>query len=341
MVIFQHFWEMNHASDDRLRPWLFFCAGHEAVILFFVLSGFVLSHQLRNFEFNNYGNFILKRFFRIYPAYYVAILLSASLLLLIKHYIPSALAGNNLTDWFYIWSQTTFDKTMILGSLTLLYHEGNSLDVATWSLFYEMWLSIFFPILLWLIWRSHWLINCAVISFLLISSYLLYAHGDLLGNSWQGILYYGWYFILGVFIYRFYGKLILLANPLFLFFGVLLYFSNYILFGKISNRMLHELIIALGSALIIINSIHNQWFKVFLSWLPFRFYGKVSYSLYLFHLPILFGLSYLLLPHYSIIAVKIITFILASIIAWCGYYGLELPNINFINYLLFRRKNAK
>ena len=46
MVVFQHFWEMNHASDDRLRPWWFFCAGHEAVIFFFVLSGFLITYLI-------------------------------------------------------------------------------------------------------------------------------------------------------------------------------------------------------------------------------------------------------------------------------------------------------
>ena len=62
MVIFHHFWEMNHPSDDRLRPWLFFCAGHEAVIFFFVLSGFVLSNQLRNFKFLETSKKSLKSF---------------------------------------------------------------------------------------------------------------------------------------------------------------------------------------------------------------------------------------------------------------------------------------
>lgn len=342
MVIFQHFWEMNNPSDDRLRPWLFFCAGHEAVILFFVLSGFVLSNQLRNFTANDYGQFVLKRIFRIYPAYYVAIGLSALLLVTIKHFIPSTLDGHNLTDWFYVWSQTIFDKTMTLGSITLIYHEGNSLDVATWSLFYEMWLSLAFPVLLWLIWRSSWITNCITVLGLFGLSCYFYTHGDLLGNAWQSIIYYSWYFILGLLIYHLHERIKPVASGFILILGVLFYFSNYLLFGKISNRLVHEIIISFGSAIILINGIHNEWFKQVLNWLPFRFYGKISYSLYLFHLPVLFGLSYLLLPHYSTFIVKISTFIIASFIAALGYYLLELPSINLINtYLKSRRSNAK
>lgn len=85
MVILQHFWEMNHASDARLKPWLFFYAGHEAVILFFVLSGFVLSYQLREFRWTEYSLFVWKRIRRIYPAYYASILFSCLLLILIRY----------------------------------------------------------------------------------------------------------------------------------------------------------------------------------------------------------------------------------------------------------------
>lgn len=330
MVVFQHFWEMNHASDYRLRPWWFFCAGHEAVIFFFVLSGFVLSNQLRNFKFTNYGQFILKRFFRIYPAYYVAILISAILLIFIKSYFPSALSGYGLTSWFYVWSQTTFDKTMILGSLSILYHEGNSLDVVIWSLFYEVWLSLVFPFILLVFWRLNFVVNLVATLVLVGLSYYFWAHGDLLGSSWQSLIYYSWYFLLGLLLFRCHEQLKFLANPWWLIFGILLYFSNFVFFGKISSRLLHEVIIALGSSLILLNGLYNKGFKGALSWLPCRFYGKISYSLYLFHLPILYLLSYLLLTHYSVVLVKLMTLVIATLLASGSYYCIELPSINFI-----------
>lgn len=330
MVVFQHFWEMDHLSDDRLRPWWFFCAGHEAVIFFFVLSGFVLSNQLRNFKFSEYGQFILKRFFRIYPAYYAAILASAGLLIFIKSYFPSSLDGYGLTSWFYVWSQTAFDKTMLLGSLSILYHEGNSLDVVTWSLFYEVWLSLAFPLILLAFWRLHTLVNLFATLLLIGLSYYFWAHGDLLGNSWQSLLYYSWYFLLGLLLFRYHERIKFLAGPWWLIFGVVLYFSNFVLFGKISSRLAHEIIIALGSSLILLSGLHNKGFKGVLNWLPCRFYGKISYSLYLFHLPILYTLSYLLLEHHSVVLVKIATLVIATLLATSSYYLIELTSINFI-----------
>ena len=336
MVIFQHFWEMNHPSDDRLRPWLFFCAGHEAVIFFFVLSGFVLSNQLRNFKFAEYGQFVLKRFFRIYPAYYVAIISSALLLIWIKAYFPSTLDGHGLTEWFYIWSQTAFDKTMLWGSLSIISHEGNSLDVVTWSLFYEVWLSLAFPLLLLAFWRWHWAINLLSGFLLILLSFYWWRTGDLLGNPWQSLVYYSWYFLLGLLLFRYHERIKFLANPWFLILGCGLYFSNYLLFGKISSRLLHEVIIALGSSLILLSGLHNKGFKWLLNWLPFRFYGKISYSLYLFHLPVLYALSYLLLAQHAVELVKIATLIITTLLAAMGYYWLELPSINAIKSILHK-----
>jgi peptidoglycan/LPS O-acetylase OafA/YrhL len=219
---------------------------------------------------------------------------------------------------------------MLLGSLSILYHEGNSLDVVTWSLFYEVWLSLAFPLILLAFWRLHTLVNLFATLLLIGLSYYFWAHGDLLGNSWQSLLYYSWYFLLGLLLFRYHERIKFLAGPWWLIFGVVLYFSNFVLFGKISSRLLHEVIIALGSSLILLSGLHNKGFKGVLNWLPCRFYGKISYSLYLFHLPILYTLSYLLLEHHSVVLVKIATLVIATLLATSSYYLIELTSINFI-----------
>lgn len=323
MVVFQHFWEMNNPSDARLKPWLFFCAGHEAVILFFVLSGFVLSHQLRNFKLPQYPQFILRRILRIYPAYYVALAFSATLLIYISHYHPATLAQYGLTPWFYIWSRSNFDTSMWLSSLSLISHEGNSLNVATWSLFYEMWLSLVFPLLIIYCIRSKWIIRLTILCSLAIVSYYFWRFGNFLDNQWQSIIYYGWYFIAGMYLYHYNYRLKFGASWLWLIVGCALYFSNYLLFGKIASRMFHEILIAIGSCLIVINCLYFAPLKQLLNITLFRFYGKISYSLYLFHLPIIYALGYLYLPHGSLLVVKFLTIILSTLIAWISYVLIE------------------
>ncbi|RTL13337.1 MAG: acyltransferase [Neisseriaceae bacterium] len=323
MVVFQHFWEMSNPSDARLKPWLFFCAGHEAVILFFVLSGFVLSHQLRNFKFKQYPQFILRRILRIYPAYYVALTFSAILLVYISRYHPATLAQYGLTPWFYIWSRTSFDSSMWIGSLSLISHQGNSLDVATWSLFYEMWLSLVFPLLIFGFVRSNILLRIISFGLIISLSYYFWRYGNLLDNQWQSIVYYSWYFICGMYLYHYHQRLKFSASWLGLLIGCALYFSNYLLFGKIASRMSHETLIACGSCLIMVNCLYFAPLKQLLNITLFRFYGKISYSLYLFHLPIIYALGYLYLPHGSLLVLKILTIILSTLIAWVSYLVIE------------------
>ena len=329
MVVFQHFWEMSNPSNARLKPWLFFCAGHEAVILFFVLSGFVLSHQLRNFKFKQYPQFILRRILRIYPAYYIALACSAILLIYISRYHPATLAQYGLTPWFYIWSSTNFDTPMWIGSLSLISHQGNSLDVATWSLFYEMWLSLAFPLIIFGFIHSKALLRTISLSLIIGISYYFWRYGNLLDNQWQSIVYYSWYFICGMYLYYYHQRLKFSASWLGLLIGCALYFSNYLLFGKIASRMLHELLIAGGSCLIMINCLYFTPLKWLLDTMLFRFYGKISYSLYLFHLPVLYALSYLYLPHGSLWIIKLLTLVVSTLIAWGSYIFVEQFFIEF------------
>lgn len=328
MVVFQHMWEMNHDSDARLKPWLFFCAGHEAVILFFVLSGFALAHQLRNFSIENYPKFVAKRFLRIYPTYYIAIGFSAILLYLISKYLPSSLGGNGLTRWFYIWSSTSFDKELFISSITLLSHLGNSLLVAVWSLFYEVWISLIFPFALFFLWQSKLFIRIVSMSIFSGISYYLWQYGQFIDNQWQAIVYYSWYFVFGAFLYYMHDKLSIFANIWVLFVGLLCYFSNYILFGKINDRFSHQLIIGFGSFIILLNGIHNEVFKNVLRSPLLKFYGKISYSLYLFHLPILYALSYIILRNYDIWLVKILVIPITTLFAYVNFQMCERPFIN-------------
>ena len=329
MVVFQHFWEMSNPSDARLKPWLFFCAGHEAVILFFVLSGFVLSHQLRNFKLSQYPQFVLRRILRIYPAYYLALAFSAVLLIYIERYHSSTLTQYGLTSWFYIWSRSNFDIPMWIGSLSLISHQGNSLDVATWSLFYEMWLSLAFPFLIICCIRNGLAIRLMTLCLLAIISYYFWRFANFLDNQWQSIIYYGWYFIAGMYLYHYHQRLKFSASWFWLAIGCALYFSNYLLFGKIASRMLHEILIACGSCLIIINCLYYEPLKQLLGIRLFRFYGKISYSLYLFHLPVLYALSYLYLPHGSLWMVKILTLSISTLTAWGSYIFIEQFFIEF------------
>lgn len=69
---------LSHSSgrDMALAPWLnFHGIGHVGVMLFFVLSGFLLSFSVMS-ENYNYKSYITRRFFRIAPLFYFVVLLT-------------------------------------------------------------------------------------------------------------------------------------------------------------------------------------------------------------------------------------------------------------------------
>ena len=106
---------MSHSLgvyDMKQFPLTLFSDGQAAVILFFVLSGFVLMYQSLNAQYNSYA-FIIRRFFRIYPAFIFSIIFA----LILKEYFFVQENLNSTSEWFRsIWQHpvdTVLTKQMI------------------------------------------------------------------------------------------------------------------------------------------------------------------------------------------------------------------------------------
>jgi peptidoglycan/LPS O-acetylase OafA/YrhL len=113
---------------------IFFRFGQEAVILFFLMSGFVieLSYKKKQISFLKYFK---KRFFRIYPLFLI------SILLVLVYKILGGLAVETETlfgNLFMLQDMSSLKPGTIVGTY------GNS---ALWSLSYEWWFyMLFIPI---------------------------------------------------------------------------------------------------------------------------------------------------------------------------------------------------
>ncbi|MEH7275311.1 acyltransferase family protein, partial [Neobacillus vireti] len=128
-----------------------FWSGHESVILFFVLSGFVLSLPFLNGNHQPYKQYIIKRFTRIYLPYLTSILFSVILYTLIK---PISIIG--LSEWFNgMWSNPISFK-LIISHLLMIGSETHNWNTVTWSLVHEMRISIIFPIIIMLVLNFNW-----------------------------------------------------------------------------------------------------------------------------------------------------------------------------------------
>lgn len=52
----------------------FFGLGKVAILMFFIISGFVIPFSITKYHAHNMKRFIITRFFRLYPAYWLSIL---------------------------------------------------------------------------------------------------------------------------------------------------------------------------------------------------------------------------------------------------------------------------
>lgn len=133
-------------------------AGKDAVLIFFVLSGFVLFLTFEPVDRLDYGPYIVKRFTRIYPPFLFAVLLSAGLYLLVEPApIPSLSGWFNNENW-----SAPVDVRAVAGHLAMTDRpQWQWLDNVMWSLVHEIRISIVFPLLALCVLRS-WRASLAV-----------------------------------------------------------------------------------------------------------------------------------------------------------------------------------
>lgn len=133
-------------------------AGHEAVVFFFVLSGFVLTLPFASRQSTGYARFVLRRVFRIYLPYAAAIMVSAALL---TYYAPWH-GDPALSSWFNkMWAQPA-SKGALTRMLFMWGAPTHNFDTSTWSLIFEMRVSLVFPLLAIIATRTRWIVGVVV-----------------------------------------------------------------------------------------------------------------------------------------------------------------------------------
>ena len=147
----------------RLTPLRVVFDGYGDVLVFFVLSGFVLFPPLRDAGRIAYWPYAIKRFVRLYVPFAAAICVSALLYTLVK---PQIISG--VTEWFNVDSwQVPLTATNFVMHLALTDDPNRQgLDNVMWSLAQEARISIVFPIIALFVWRNWFLtvLGCLIIS---------------------------------------------------------------------------------------------------------------------------------------------------------------------------------
>ena len=313
----------GHAFED------WFPRGYLGVDVFFVISGFVITLSLASRPSKSFGAFFaafsLRRIKRLLPAMLVCIGLTCIILLLIDP-APKASLRTGAAALFGVSNVSLYFQELDYFSPSIRYNSFTH----TWSLGVEEQFYLLFPILFWFAYKPSWAEDVKRFLFVIISLSAL----SLLGFvSYQAsapmVAYYMmplrfWELGIGVA-----SAAILYHRPdmlrdagRFLPAPILLAAMIMVFIAPWGGAFVgHILIVALTTALLFVGVKGKDQTRL-LTNRPARYIGNISYSLYLWHWPLLaFGL----LAPYSLWANPVVSICSAFLVAILSYHFVEQP----------------
>jgi len=267
-------------------------AGRAAVMVFFVLSGFVLAESLQRQPLS-FGRFAVKRFFRIYPSFLCVVLASYAL--------HSLIGVRRLPETQLVLEEIVNANLSIIALLKCLLFWGTEdvmkLDVVTWSLVHEMRISLLFPFIFRFVLRHHWravgffgvasalctflsffltgkmsngIEETTIIASLLASGFFVvfFAAGALLSIEKQAVA----------------ASIAALSSPQ----KTILFLAVGLCLTKAGKAVPADYITGLGAVGLIAAALGTARVQRYLTFGILTWSGRISYSLYLVHIPVIY-----------------------------------------------------
>ena len=299
--------------------------GFIGVDIFFVISGYLITNLIMKDMISNKFSlieFYTRRIRRIIPALYSTIFIVVILGYFIlspdhsnrlgKSGISAATAYSNFFFWF---ESGYFDHNKYFKPL-----------LHTWSLSVELQFYLIWPIILFTIFK---LLKKKMLIFILLIFLLSLFLSTIFSERTSGYFYFTLFrlfeFAVGSIIYLIKDDIKIKSNDLFFFIGILIIMMSSFGFSEKSTFPgINALAPSIGSALILITGGNLIYFKkIFINKFSI-FFGKISYSLYLVHWPLIVLYKYLKLEPLQDIE-KILLIVVTIIISFFIYKFIELP----------------
>lgn len=315
-------------------------AGNEAVLLFFVLSGFVLSIPFFNGRQLNYPSYAIRRFFRIYIPYIVIMMVSVLLVMLFHEYKSvDSLSSSYENRWDHAVSLQAIVSYVLMRS-----YDITNVNGVVWTLFHEMKISLIFPLFIIILRRYNFIkgvLYALVLNTLLY--FLLAGIVDLAGNnifsslinSFKGSLYYVIFFIFGAVLAKYKDKFNFLKMYSSVKKGMILIISLILINTKwlsvyigIDNTKITDTISLLGILILFVMVLNSTKLNNFLTNKTLLWLGRISFSLYLIHIPVLMMTTIFLGKLIPIELAFILVPIICLPIAHFTYRFIEVPANN-------------
>lgn len=345
MVACTHIWQIslpvarqNGSITDQTWP-RYFELGVTGVVLFFAISGFVIYGTLRGPREDTGRRFVISRFFRLFPPYWV-----------------SAAAGLVFIWW---WQGLPITGPMVAANATMLPTVFKQPPIM--GLYWTLETELAFYVLCWLVWRLGWLNNPRVLVGLVVGTSLawfLVKGAKQIGvvpndipMGWKnlprhlGIMFWGAYFRVVYDETKGFRESVRSNRKVWIL-GALTVLIM-VIGGSRQYRFLINPSRNWLSPYVVVPLLFWMWVACFrvrvraLAWL-----GQISYSIYLFHLivvtPLIFWVALegnTALRGWPTVCYLIPTLLLTILVSAAVYYAVELPAITLGKRLAGRRGN--
>ncbi|MGC5886776.1 acyltransferase family protein [Ralstonia pseudosolanacearum] len=267
-----------------------FC-GPAAVIVFFVLSGFVLARSLRKEPLGAamYIGYCLKRVMRILPALALSI---AIVLVYLAVFYPGYQAFPAASIWFNWWYKEPITVVGVVKNLAMV---SSSLNSNAWTLRIEMLASFALPFVVAIMGRSGMVRSLIAVA----ACFAWAAYTDNPASAPGEFAHYAYMFVLGVAVEKHIGQVARIPTWLS---GLLVIASLSAMVAvnaiwPLAHFLYCDAAIAVSAALLILVIVvdGNAKFLAVMDTRAVRFLGRVSYSFYILHFIFLYGTANLAL----------------------------------------------
>ncbi len=288
-------------------PLRFLLNGDAAVIVFFVLSGYVLALPYLKPDSPKYWQFCVRRLCRIYIPFAVAILGAALIYALTdRQPIPGEITLGEEIWPNALWDPRAFDPALLWKHFVMLgTMDGVMLNGPSWTLAHELRISLIFPLLIYVCMNSR-LGAAAAILLLAATQVLVLTIGDFdrypssavhVWQTWLVTANFVPCFMLGILLAR--HRQLLQAwvarrtdgQAACLWLAILMAFSVF------PNYQLKQVLCMAAAGLLIVMVPVSPTARTLLRRPVLLWLGNISYSLYLVNTPILFGILFTMHPY--------------------------------------------
>lgn len=327
----------RHYTAVDLTPLFLLWAGGEAVIFFFVLSGFVLTKSTLTSTPATYTQFLTGRLFRIG-------LPNLAMLAFCAIAVMASASGAKVMEGFR-WPAHFDPQLFAAHALMVSDFNTMALNDVIWTLSHEMRFALVFPVFILLITRLRPAWALAIFAGLsLASAAWISVHGDSSAGFKTAYVYTTHYLLM----FAMGGLLLLNAAPLSRRFMALSAKARWLCIGlalmvygyarmvylvpqklgwpqlALFNTFVADVLVAGAACALILAAVNEPRLKLWLEKKPLLYLGKVSFSLYLVHIPVMKVCFHALpdAPGWVILAVATPLVVLAT---WAFHHAVELP----------------